>query len=259
MTPRQKFDAIFYIISVVLTAAFVCIGFLAGVRVLVFLLLAILALVIIALAIVFTGPILEARRQYSARPPRKMYEELSSKEGYCRFETLPAQFFDAICSAEDPRFYRHKGIDPHFLINAIARFLLCSEKPIGASSITQQLIKNVYLTPEASFKRKFIEMAMVPEMEKELSKKEIIELYVNIIYYGCGQYGIRNAARYYYDIEPGLLNFDQSISLAAILPCPDKYNKAANPLYFNQRKIKTLCSMYTYSDIPLDKMKIDLE
>lgn len=257
MSPFQKLEAIAFASSIVITAALVAAGFLLGFRALLAIVASILAVLAIVFAILSAKPFASARKLYKQRPPRKAYEEISAREGYCRIDTLPVSLVDAVRCTEDFRFYRHRGIDIDSLMKAVAKDLLTSAKPVGASSITQQTIKNLYLTPEASMRRKATEMFMVRRMERELSKNEILELYLNIIYYGCGQYGIRNATKYYYDTTPDLLTFDQSISLAAILPCPDKYHKAANPAYFYQRKRKVLSELLAHSDFPYSQIKLE--
>jgi membrane peptidoglycan carboxypeptidase len=256
MSPSQKLRAIFIVSSIVITAVLVSVGFLHGVRTLLAVIASMIAVPAALFVIMAAGPYAAARRLYGQKPPRKAYGEISGRDGYCRLDTLPQSLLVAVRCAEDIHFYRHKGLDYDSLFRAVAHNLLTSGKPVGASTITQQTIKNVYLTPDAEMQRKFTELFMLRRMERELSKDEILELYLNVIYYGCGQYGIRNAARYYYDTAPELLTFDQSLSLAAILPCPDKYNEAANPVFFNQRKRKVLSALLSDPVFPLSEITI---
>jgi len=257
MTPSQKLEAFTFGSSIVVTAVLVTIGFLFGFKTLLLIIAAIAGLLLLALIILFAKPFCIARRIYKTRPPRKAYEEISSRDGYCRLDTLPQALISSVICAEDIRFYRHKGIDYSCLLKAVAHYMFTDMKPVGASTITQQTIKNIYLTPEAEMLRKTTEMLMVRRMEKELSKDQILELYLNVIYYGCGQTGIRDAARYYYDTTPEHLTFDQCVSLACILPCPDKYNKAASPLFFQQRKRKVLGALFLDMEFPYSEMKLE--
>lgn len=257
MSPFQKLEAISFVSSIVITAVFVSIGFLLGFKALLIIIAIIVAILLAVIIILCAKPYSFARKIYKQRPPKKAYEEVSASEGYCPIDTLPFSLITAVRCAEDIRFYRHKGIDIESLLKALAQDLLTNNKPVGASTITQQTIKNLYLTPEAEMQRKITEILMVRRMEKELTKDQILEVYLNIIYYGCGQTGIRNAARYYYDTTPELLTFDQSVSLACILPCPDKYHKAANPTYFYQRKRKVLSAMLSDKVLPYSEIKIE--
>ena len=258
MSPFQKLEVISFSSSIAVTALLVTIGFLFGFKTLLAVIAIIAGILLISLFFICAKPYATARRLYKQRPPRKAYEEISRKEGYCPIDTLPDSLITAVRCAEDIRFYRHRGIDIESLLKALAQDLLTHNKPVGASTITQQTIKNVYLNPEAEMQRKITELFMIGRMEKELSKDRIMELYLNVIYYGCGQTGIRNAASYYYNTAPENLTFDQSVSLACILPCPDKYNKVANPTYFYQRKRKVLSAMLSDKVFPFSGIKIEL-
>jgi membrane peptidoglycan carboxypeptidase len=257
MNPSQKLRAILFVSSIVITAVLVSICLLHGVRTLLAVIASIFAVIASIFIIMAAKPYATARRIYKERPPIKAYEEISGRDGYCRIGTLPQSLLVAVRCAEDIHFYHHRGLEIDSLFRAVARNLLTSKKPVGASTITQQTIKNVYLTPDAEMQRKLTELFMLRRMERELSKDQILELYLNVIYYGCGQYGIRNAARYYYGTTPEHLTFDQSLSLAAILPCPDKYNEAANPVFFNQRKRKVLSALLSDPVFPLSEITFE--
>lgn len=181
-------------------------------------------------------PFILSRKLYAKEPPRALYDRISSKPGYCRLADMPEYMATVITGAEDSKFFSHRGINWGNIIHAAARNIFTDAKPVGGSSISQQLIKNAYLTPEATMRRKITEFFMVGRLERELSKNEILELYLNIIYYGHGKYGIAAASEFYYNCPPRNLSFDQCVSLAAVLPCPDKYNKFASPLYFSQMR-----------------------
>ena len=258
MTARQKLDIIIYLVTIAITILLTCVGFIFGPKCLIVILLSVLLLVCLFLAVVLLGPCAAARRAYKSRPPRQVYDEISSKPGYCRLSALPFTFIEAIRCCEDPYFYSHKGLNVDSIVNAIAHNLFLSGKPIGASTIPMQLIKNIWLDSEVTYRRKITQIIMTGRLEKELSKSQILELYVNVIYYGCDKWGITDAAEHYYGVEPSKMTFDQSLSLAAILPCPDKYNKKANPVYFNQVKKKALQRLLLYSSaIRLSHIKLD--
>ncbi len=132
----------------------------------------------------------------------------------------------AIISSEDGKFYLHKGYDVEELTDAIDKGLIKKRKKKklrGASTITQQLIKNLYLQNDRSFWRKTKEMALTLWMEDHVDKKKILETYLNVIEYGEGLYGIGEASKYYFKKVPSKLTARESAFLAMLLPSPKKY------------------------------------
>jgi len=125
----------------------------------------------------------------------------------------------AVVAAEDARFYQHNGFDWHE-IQIAAEDDLEGTRSRGASTITQQLIKNLFFGTGRSVLRKGAEFTLVPVAELVLSKQRILELYINIVEWGPGIYGADAAARYHYQISARNLTRDQSARLAAILPSP---------------------------------------
>lgn len=128
----------------------------------------------------------------------------------------------AVIAAEDGRFYQHHGIDWQQVHIVVDESLETGEVPRGASTITQQLIKNLFLTTSRTALRKAFEFSLVPLTEKILGKQRILELYLNVIEWGPGVYGAEAAARFHYRTSAARLNRDQSARLAAILPAPRK-------------------------------------
>jgi monofunctional glycosyltransferase len=125
----------------------------------------------------------------------------------------------AVVAAEDARFYQHHGFDWKQVQIAVEDDL-DRGKSRGASTITQQLVKNLFLTTSRSYIRKGIEFTIVPITELLLSKKRILELYLNVIEWGPGIYGAEAAAEHYYHVPAGRITRDQGIELASILPAP---------------------------------------
>jgi monofunctional glycosyltransferase len=125
----------------------------------------------------------------------------------------------AVVAAEDARFFQHHGFDWKQVQIAVEADLE-GGKSRGASTITQQLVKNLFLTTQRSFVRKGIEFTIVPIAEFLLSKKRILELYLNVIEWGPGVYGAEAAAHHYYHVPAGRLTRDQAVDLASILPAP---------------------------------------
>jgi monofunctional glycosyltransferase len=126
----------------------------------------------------------------------------------------------AVVAAEDARFYRHGGFDWEELRRARERARARGEPMRGASTLTQQLIKNLYFTTHRNPVRKAYEWALTPPAEWILGKDRIVELYVNVVEFGPGIYGAEAAARHHYGIGAGELSRHQAASLAAVLPAP---------------------------------------
>ncbi len=144
------------------------------------------------------------RKQYSFVPLERISEHLQH----------------AVIAAEDGRFYEHGGIDWDELQNAMEANLERGRFWRGGSTISQQLVKNLFLTSGFGFLRKGVEFTLAPLAERMLSKERILELYLNVIEWGDGVYGIEAAAREYYGISAAQLSREQSARLAACLPAP---------------------------------------
>jgi monofunctional glycosyltransferase len=126
----------------------------------------------------------------------------------------------AVIAAEDGRFYDHHGIDFTELAKVVDEDLEEGRMGRGASTITQQLIKNLFLTTHRNYIRKGLEFVLAPLAELILPKQRILELYLNVIEWGPGVYGAEAAARYHYGVSAAALNRDQAARLAAIVPSP---------------------------------------
>lgn len=137
---------------------------------------------------------------------------------------IAPDFLDAVIAVEDSRFYQHRGIDFIRLGKAILVNIQTRSKAQGASTLTQQLARNLYLTLEKKYSRKIQEAVLALQMEQHLNKDEILELYVNQIYYGHGLYGIQNAARFYYGKDAADLTLSQAAMLAGIIRAPEAYS-----------------------------------
>lgn len=125
----------------------------------------------------------------------------------------------AVIAAEDTRFYRHHGFDWQEVGAAIQEDIEGGRRR-GASTLTQQLVRNLFLTTSASALRKVAEFSLVPPVETLLSKDRILELYLNVVEWGPGIYGAEAAARAYYHVPARKLSEHQSLELASILPAP---------------------------------------
>lgn len=132
----------------------------------------------------------------------------------------------AVIAGEDARFYQHQGIDWKEMGKVIDDDLERGRLGRGGSTITQQLVKNLFLTTNRSIIRKGVEFTLVPLAELILSKKRILELYLNVIEWGPGVYGAEAAARYYYHSAASAIGREQGARLAACLPSPLKRKPA---------------------------------
>jgi monofunctional biosynthetic peptidoglycan transglycosylase len=150
-------------------------------------------------------------------------------------EIIPAEMEWAVVVAEDANFYRHEGIDVSAIKNAIKYDLEKKGFTRGASTITQQTAKNLFLSREKTITRKLEEIYLAKRMERELTKGRIIELYLNIVELGPMVYGIGHGARYYFDKPASALTPRESVFLAAMLPGP---RKVYNPYRHMDRVLK---------------------
>ncbi|MCI8660055.1 MAG: transglycosylase domain-containing protein [Lachnospiraceae bacterium] len=148
---------------------------------------------------------------------------IQAKEGYTRLEELPQIYVNGVVSVEDHRFYRHFGIDPIAIGRALLHDIQARRYVEGGSTITQQLAKNLYFTQEKELSRKVAEVFMAFQLEQKYSKDEILELYVNSIYFGDGYYTAGDASRGYFGKEPSEMNQYECTLLAGIPNAPGRY------------------------------------
>lgn len=141
---------------------------------------------------------------------------------------IPQHLKDAVVAIEDERFYLHAGVDLRGIARALYRGIKSGELREGGSTITQQLARNVFLTLERTPSRKIMEILLALRIETTLSKEEILYLYLNIIYFGEGCYGIESAARTYFGKSAKNLNLAESALLAGIIRSPENYSPFKN-------------------------------
>ena len=145
------------------------------------------------------------------------------------YDDIPQPFIDAILSAEDDRFYSHGGVDIKGLLRAVTQLVQSGEIQGGGSTITMQVARNFFLTREQVFTRKFNEILLALQIERELTKAEILSLYLNKIYLGNRAYGIQAAAQIYYGKNINELSLAQFAMIAGLPKAPSAYNPIANP------------------------------
>lgn len=145
------------------------------------------------------------------------------------FEEIPTDLTNAFLAAEDSSFFKHSGISIKGLGRAVTEVVTDDESQTGGSTITMQVAKNYFLSADRTLNRKLTELFLARKMEDELSKNEILTLYVNKIYLGEGAYGIRAAAKKYYSKSLENLTIAEVAMLAGLPKAPSKYNPVANP------------------------------
>jgi penicillin-binding protein 2A len=154
---------------------------------------------------------------------------LMDNRDIAEFSEIPELMMDAIIATEDQRFMEHSGIDFFSIGRAVVKDVIARSAVEGGSTITQQLAKNVFLSADKTFFRKATEASIAVALEHELSKQEILTMYLNRIYFGKGVSGVKQAAKYYFDTELGDLQLWQVATLAAMPKGPNKYNPINNP------------------------------
>jgi monofunctional biosynthetic peptidoglycan transglycosylase len=165
----------------------------------------------------------QAQRRIEAWMHRRKYVKSCT---FVPLGRISADLQHAVIAAEDGRFYQHHGIDWLELQKVVDQSMDRGKLGRGASTITQQLVKNLFFTTSRSFLRKGVEFTVAPLAELVLSKWRILELYLNVIEWGPGIYGAEAAARHYYGVPAARVSREQGARLAAIIPNPLRWKPA---------------------------------
>lgn len=144
-------------------------------------------------------------------------------------KNLPDHLWQAFVAAEDRRFFAHRGVDPAGILRAVASNYLRGGVHQGASTITQQIVKNLLVGRERTYVRKMREAVLALRLERELTKKELLELYINYVYLGSGNYGVEAAALDYFGKPAAELDAGQAAMLAGLVPAPTRYSPHRHP------------------------------
>ena len=147
---------------------------------------------------------------------------------YTKYEDISENIISTFVAVEDKRFFDHKGVDYTRIIGASIKNLMAFKFKEGASTITQQLIKNTHLTNEKSISRKLKEIKLAKELEKKYSKEKILELYMNVIYFGSGLYGVHDACEAFFGKEPKDINLAEACMLVGVVKNPLKNSPIIN-------------------------------
>ncbi len=186
-------------------------------------------------------------------------ELCSTNSGYVNLQFIPSYLMHAIIVSEDARFYTHNGFDLKEIKNSIKTNVEKKKLYRGGSTITQQLVKNVFLSKDKSIIRKLKEAMMTYHIEKILSKEQILEKYINVVQFGEKIYGIKQASQHYFGKHPLYLSLTESVFLAHILPNPILYSEGFNKkelTEFNtERMHDILLKLFKYNKI--DELEFD--
>ena len=212
-------------------------------------------------------PSIDSLRQVQLQVPLRVYStegKLIAEFGEKRrtpvaFEDAPPLVIQAFLSAEDDRFFEHPGVDYQGLIRAALHLLRTGEKGQGGSTITMQVARNFFLSSEKTYVRKLSEIFLALKIERELTKEEILELYLNKIYLGSRAYGVRAAAQVYYGKSLDELTLPEVAMIAGLPKAPSRYNPLADPTRAVARRNYVLGRMHELGFIETDEYVAALE
>ena len=174
---------------------------------------------------------------------KKAVQARTRQADYVRLQDIPESLQQAVIAVEDRKFYNHWGFDMEGIFRASLVNLQYGEVKEGASTITQQLVKNLFLSQEQTMGRKAEEFILAMDMELNYSKEEILELYLNSIYFGSGYYGIGQAAEGYFGKEPAMLALPEAAMLAGIPNAPSLYSPYVDFMLAKKRQFVVLDAM----------------
>ncbi|MBO4380651.1 MAG: transglycosylase domain-containing protein [Clostridia bacterium] len=180
-----------------------------------------------------------------------------AEDAFLSPDEIPDNLKYAFVATEDKRFYEHKGVDVVRIGGAIVSNIKNGKVVEGASTITQQLVKNTHLSHERTLSRKLKEIAIASNLEKEYSKDEILAMYLSVIYFGNGIYGAKQAAKYYFQKDVKDLSVAESATLAAIVKNPSKYSPNKDKSAAKSRRNSIIDKMCEQNYIPLDAANIE--
>ena len=215
----------------------------------IFLLLIIILLIIVVCSILFIIGFSTYSKALKEKPLMERVTNITTSDNFVKYNNLSRYYVNAVIATEDHRYYDHGPVDFIGLFRAIYTNISNGELQEGGSTITQQVAKNVILSQEASISRKLAELFGAYELEKNYTKNEILEIYVNTAYFGDGYYGIYQASHGYYNKEPADLTLSEASMLAGIPNAPSVYAPTVNPDLAKKRQKHVLKAMVEYGYI----------
>ena len=209
------------------------------------LLLILIIILVITTYFIFNGYVLY-RNSMAIKSLDDRILELRQSESFTEISEVPDYYKKAVISIEDHRFYSHSGIDIVATSRAMLDNILSFEMKGGGSSISQQVAKNLCFTQEKTLTRKVAELFVVYHLEKDYEKDEILELYINNMYFGNGYYNIHDAVEGYYEKDPKDLTLYEATLLAGVPNAPSLYAPTVNMRLAEERQTQVLDAMVKY-------------
>lgn len=210
-------------------------------------------LMVVTAAYLYLAPLLPSAETYRTvrlETPLRIYttdnrliDEIGNRRNPLEYQQIPPVMRNAIIASEDPRFYSHPGVDVLGLVRGFWGFVRGVNLG-GGSTITMQLANNISFENDNVYLRKFKEIPFALQIQQELSKEEILTLYLNLIYFGAGAEGIGAAAFVYYGKSAAELTLAEAAMMTSVLPCPSPCNPLTNPQRATQRRNVVLQKMY---------------
>lgn len=214
-----------------------------------------LIIVVIVAGVQIKGGYDKYQQALADRPLNEVLDELQSKDNYTQYEDVPEIYYKALVAVEDRRFYKHNGFDIIGTTRAIYNDIKANELLEGGSTISQQLAKNLYFPQDNTLRRKIAEIFMAMKIEREYEKEDVLEFYVNGIYYGSGYYSIYDASVGYFDKEPKEMTDYECTLLVGIPNAPSVYSLNNRPDLARQRQKKVIDCMVEVEYITEDEGK----
>lgn len=213
----------------------------------------ILIVLVIVAGVQIKGGYDKYQQALAERPLTDVLEELQGKDNYTQYEDVPEIYYKALVAVEDRRFYKHNGFDIIGTSRAIYNDIRAKELLEGGSTISQQLAKNLYFPKDNTLQRKIAEIFMAMKIEREYEKEDVLEFYVNGIYYGSGYYSIYDASKGYFGKEPKDMNDYECTLLVGIPNAPSIYSLDVRPDLAKQRQEKVIECMVDVEYITEDE------
>ena len=214
-------------------------------------------LILIALVLVASVQIMGGYDKYKnaliERPLDEVIAQLKDKENYTQYEDVPEIYYKALVAVEDRRFYKHNGFDIIGTTRAIYNDIKANKLLEGGSTISQQLAKNLYFPKDNTLQRKIAEIFMAMKIEREYEKEDVLEFYVNGIYYGSGYYSIYDASEGFFGKEPKYMTDYECTLLVGIPNAPSVYSLNVRPDLAKQRQKKVIECMIELGYIKEDE------
>lgn len=213
----------------------------------------VLVVLVIVAGVQIKGGYDKYQQALADRPLNEELEELQNKDNYTQYEDVPEIYYKALVAVEDRRFYKHNGFDIIGTTRAIYNDIKANELLEGGSTISQQLAKNLYFPQDNTLRRKIAEIFMAMKIEREYEKEDVLEFYVNGIYYGSGYYSIYDASIGYFDKEPKDMTDYECTLLVGIPNAPSIHSLNVRPDLAKQRQEKVVECMVDVKYITEDE------